>query len=85
MKHHAKMVIQGDGNVGIGTTTPVNKLSVAGNADFSGNVGIGTFNPVNKLSVIGIANFSGAVVIGNDNPDPSVVLDLSSTTRTGPL
>ena len=30
------------GNVGIGTTTPGNKLSVSGNTDFSGNVSIGT-------------------------------------------
>ncbi len=30
------------GNVGIGTFTPTNKLSVTGNVDFSGNVAVGT-------------------------------------------
>ena len=33
----------GNGNVGIGTATPVNKLSVTGNADFSGNVSASAF------------------------------------------
>lgn len=41
------------GNVGIGTTTPNNKLSVTGSADFSGNVGIGTIAPVVDLDVVG--------------------------------
>jgi len=33
------------GNVGIGTTNPMNKLSVQGNADFSGNVSVGIIGP----------------------------------------
>lgn len=40
-------------NIGIGTSTPVNKLTVNGNADFTGNVGIGTNNPLQKLHVKG--------------------------------
>ena len=40
-----KMIVQADGNVGIGTLTPSNKLSVNGNSDFNGNVGIGTNSP----------------------------------------
>jgi hypothetical protein len=41
-------------NVGIGTTNPANRLSVAsGNADFLGNVGIGTTTPQARLDVRG--------------------------------
>lgn len=41
------------GNVGIGTATPDNKLSVSGNVDISGNLGIGTNAPNAKLHVVG--------------------------------
>src|SRR5205823_1365529 len=41
------------GNVGIGTSTPSNKLTVNGNADFTGNVGVGTAAPGEKLTVAG--------------------------------
>lgn len=37
------------GNVGIGTASPNNKLSVVGGADFSGNVGIGVTSPDAQL------------------------------------
>ena len=37
-------------NVGIGTSTPLNRLSVSGNTDISGNVGIGTTTPTGPLS-----------------------------------
>lgn len=40
-----KMVIDHDGNVGIGTASPSNPLTVSGNADFTGSVGIGTASP----------------------------------------
>ncbi len=43
------VAIERNGNVGVGTTEPVNKLSVAGNADFTGSVGIGTATPIAKL------------------------------------
>jgi len=41
------------GNVGVGTTNPVNALSVTGNANVTGNVGIGTTAPNAKLDVAG--------------------------------
>ena len=39
------------GNVGIGTVSPTNRLSVAGSADFSGSVGIGTASPQSTLHI----------------------------------
>ena len=55
-------VIVNAGNVGIGTTSPANKLSVSGSADFSGNVGVGTASPSAKLQVGG-----GDIVKGSSN------------------
>lgn len=40
--------------VGIGTATPANPLSVAGNADISGNLGIGTATPNVNLAIAGV-------------------------------
>jgi hypothetical protein len=37
-----QMTILTDGKVGIGTATPTNPLSVAGNANFTGRIGVGT-------------------------------------------
>ncbi len=40
-------------NVGIGTTTPANKLSVVGKMDVTDSLGIGTTKPSQKLDVVG--------------------------------
>jgi hypothetical protein len=50
-----------NGNVGIGTTGPANKLSVNGAANFTGNVGIGTTTPSAELDVNGNIKLSGQI------------------------
>ena len=45
--------VDNSSNVGIGTTTPTNRLTVNGNANISGNVGIGTAAPGEKLTIAG--------------------------------
>ncbi|MGB4966083.1 MAG: hypothetical protein WBO77_03175, partial [Microgenomates group bacterium] len=45
-------------NLGVGTSSPTNKLSVLGTADISGNLGVGTTTPAYKLDVVGSANLS---------------------------
>jgi hypothetical protein len=54
----------GGGNVGIGTNTPANKLTVSGNMDVTGSMGVATTTPAAKLDVNG--NFklgsSGSVI-----------------------
>jgi hypothetical protein len=54
-----RFVVNSNGNVGIGTYSPANKLDVQGSADFTGNVGIGTANPGSLLTV----NGSGSAAI----------------------
>ncbi len=46
-----EMNIGPTGDVGIGTTAPANRLSVAGNANVSGSVGIGVSNPAAPLTI----------------------------------
>ncbi len=49
------------GNVGIGVLAPINKLSVAGNADVTGNLGIGRASPALPLDVNGKVRVQGAI------------------------
>jgi hypothetical protein len=56
------MFLDLNGKLGIGTSTPANKLDVQGGADFTGNVGIGTTTPAGPLTV---ATANGSVTIQN--------------------
>ena len=62
------MTILSAGNVGIGTKTPSNKLSVLGSADISGNLGIGTTTASQRLEVNGNVQITGSspTLIFND-------------------
>ncbi|MEZ4966531.1 MAG: tail fiber domain-containing protein [Saprospiraceae bacterium] len=71
---NVKMTIQNNGDVGIGTTAPTNKLTVAGSANFTGKVGIGTNDPNVRFQVEGGASGSGGgdyvAIIKNTQTDP---------------
>lgn len=59
--------------VGIGSTSPNNKLDVIGDTYISGNTGIGTTNPTSKLHVIGDAR------IGIDNTQGVIITSSNGT------
>ncbi|MCP4711382.1 MAG: hypothetical protein GY869_22410, partial [Planctomycetes bacterium] len=80
-----RMVIDQNGNVGIGTVNPESTLSVLGDFDINsgqfhvgtgGNVGIGTMSPRELLDLQG-NDFSSNVIIENtDTIDGHVVVEL---------
>ena len=61
-------IIASDGKIGIGTATPVNRLSVKGAMDITEKLGIGTTTPVNKLSVKGSVDITDKLGIGTASP-----------------
>src|SRR3989339_1435183 len=62
-----KMTITAAGNVGIGTTSPSNKLTVSGNQDITGNLGIGTTSPSYKLDINGEMRVNTRIHGGSTN------------------
>jgi len=78
------LILQVQGNVGIGNVTPLSKLGLKGNASIGatygavaapasgmiieGNVGIGTTSPSQKLHVVGNSFIDGSIGIGTVNP-----------------
>ena len=62
------VIIKDNGNVGIGTTAPTNRLTVTGgNADFTDSVGIGITEPKGLMHISsGIANDDAVMIIEAD-------------------
>lgn len=56
----------GSGRVGLGTSNPLNQLTVSGDADVTGNLGIGTTSPDQQLSI-------GQSGVGLNNPSDNVL------------
>ena len=77
------------GNVGLGTTTPNNRLSVEGNADVSGYFGVGTNSPTRPLTVVGnTGRVMGLFVNTNPGNESGIAFDATrpngnSATRWG--
>ena len=63
-----KLYLRHDGNVGIGTYQPSQKLEVAGNVKISGTLNIGTLGAGTAVNNLGIDN-SGNVVVGSTGGD----------------
>jgi hypothetical protein len=75
-----RMRITSSGNVGIGTTSPSNALSVVGSANVTGNVGIGSTAPTQPLDVAGIIRSSSG---GFMFPDGSTMTSALPTPSSG--
>ncbi|MDI3544394.1 MAG: hypothetical protein PWQ28_675, partial [Candidatus Woesearchaeota archaeon] len=74
------LAVRGDTeNVGIGTTSPAQKLHVAGNTYVTGYLGVGSSNPVKALDVRGDAYISGNVGIRDTSPSHPLTIAASST------
>ena len=72
------LVIKPNGNIGINTYNPSQRLEVNGNSYFNGNVGVGTAAPTNKFEVTGNSVFNGFVGLG---ASPSVRLEIAGAVK----
>jgi len=62
---NAQVEVTSNGDLGIGTNNPTQKLHVVGNSFLNGNLGIGRDNPIYKLDVNGTAFFGTRYTYGN--------------------
>lgn len=68
------MVMNSNGHIGIGTTTPKSVLQVGSNVFLSSNICIGTSNSTSALHVVGASTLQGHVL-----PGTNVVYDLGAS------
>lgn len=59
----ARMVVNKDGNVGIGTKTPTSKLEVSGDIKASGNLSVNTLTATGTITANSF-NGKGAIIVG---------------------
>lgn len=91
----AGIFVQDGGNLGIGTTSPSQKLVVDGSGIISGNLGIGTSSPAQNLAIEGNALINGNLNVTSTSTSENLKvqnnalvqnnLDVTSTTTTGNL
>jgi microcystin-dependent protein len=72
-----RMRIDASGNVGIGTTSPTNRLTVSGNANVTGTLGVGS-----DANVSGNANVTGTLGVGS-NANVTGNLEVTGTITSG--
>jgi hypothetical protein len=79
-----RMRITETGNVGIGTGSPANLLTVAGDADFTGDVGIGTDSPRGLLELhtnTALADAHLVIATGTTAEDPYLTFNGAGATN----